>query len=47
MQWANDLPGTDLERIGRNPNFGVAAFPGTNCGGCDSCEVKGFATPFA
>jgi hypothetical protein len=46
LQWAPDLPGLDRERIGRNPNFGVAAFPGAACGAYDSCEAKGFATPF-
>ena len=49
-QWV-DLPSTDIERIGRNPNWGAAANP---LDGCDprtqyagGCSVDGFATEFS
>ena len=50
--WATNLPGTDEERIGRNPNWGAATPPGGVCqqitqateGGC---KAKGYATDFS
>ncbi len=47
FQWATNLPGTDTERIGRNPNFGSAEFNGFCAGGFNVCDVTGFATRFA
>ncbi|HRH85297.1 MAG TPA: DUF1302 family protein [Rubrivivax sp.] len=46
LQWAPDMPGTDIERIGRNPNFGTASYNGVCQGGFNSCAVDGFATSF-
>ena len=49
MQWAPDLPGADVERIGRNPNYGIATYNGVcpaGAGGQNACEVQGFATSF-
>ena len=43
LQW-NDLPGTDEERIGRNPNWGAAADPAT--GLCNPPKTNpGYGTP--
>ena len=47
FQWVTNLPGTDRERIGRNPNYGTAAYDGQCQGGLNVCEVAGFATPFS
>ena len=46
LQWAPDLPGAEVERIGRNPNFGTASYNGVCQGGLNSCAVDGFATSF-
>ena len=56
-QWNTNLPSTNVERIGRNPNWGAAADPGT--GVCTlpvtspasgvpnpECSTGGFATDF-
>ena len=47
FQWATNLPGTDQERIGRNPNFGTAQYNGSCDGGYNVCAIDGFATRFA
>lgn len=47
MQWLTNLPGTDQERIGRNVNYGTAAYDGTCQGGFNVCTVDGFATRFS
>jgi hypothetical protein len=47
MQWVTNLPGLDVERIGRNANFGTAEFNGSCQGGNNVCDTRGFATRFA
>jgi Protein of unknown function (DUF1302) len=47
MQWLTNLPGLDQERIGRNVNFGTAAYDGTCQGGLNVCSTQGFATRFS
>ncbi len=46
LQWTN-APSLDVERIGRNPNFGTASYQGSCEGGYNVCDTSGFLTSFA
>ena len=52
LQWVDDLPGTDVERVGRSANWGNAPGPGETCYGPargteGGCKVDGYATDFS
>lgn len=51
-QWAQDLPGTGRERLGRSGNWGQAIEPGGSCDATTAateggCKIDGFATDFS
>ncbi len=54
MQWVNNFPGFEHERLNRFGNFGVGTWNGGNCdpnpapnGIVNKCSTQGFGSPFA